>query len=502
MDGKYFKIDGRYYYVQSLQFQQGTPGRRPRRRRLRCDRSARREQGQGGGADPLSRRRPGGFHNIFAYKHSDGRVAAVRHDQRQQGAGLRSGQGGERRRPGHLADRRGAEPDAVPADRRRRLPRLLRRLRPRHAPGQVLRRRAGRILGLGRDPPRGPDPAVHHHRSGHSTWPTPSRRRPTDATPSPRRSTSTRRSGSGTCSPVSPARPRTSTPPISAWTADWRDLSHNHEVRWPYVFVSAYEDGLQVFRPRGSEAPEDRWAAAIPASASTSRASAASPENGWQGDQQRGAGRLRHRRAELRRADRAVSDMRTGTLALQDRRASTGWNGHDYGMPNISSVQDWDTGPEPRRTCGLMSTVKPAVIAGRRSCSWARPRPVRHSALSTPTAPAAQGSRAAGLRAVAVRRRGDRRRPRELRRAVHLSGLPAPVEPWRVHGLRRVGRDDRLSEWHRLGVGRQRRPPSGPGRAQQVPPGDHRRSGLGGAPRSGPDDPARHLAEHAGCSPS
>ena len=23
-----------------------------------------------------------------------------------------------------------------------------------------------------------------------------------------------------------------------------------------------------------------------------------------------------------------------------------GWNGHDYGMPNISSVQDWDHGPE------------------------------------------------------------------------------------------------------------------------------------------------------------
>ena len=35
--------------------------------------------------------------------------------------------------------------------------------------------------------------------------------------------------------------------PISAWTADWRDLAHNHEVRWPLVFVSAYEDGLQVF---------------------------------------------------------------------------------------------------------------------------------------------------------------------------------------------------------------------------------------------------------------
>jgi hypothetical protein len=23
-----------------------------------------------------------------------------------------------------------------------------------------------------------------------------------------------------------------------------------------------------------------------------------------------------------------------------------GWNGHDWGMPNISSAQDWDKGPE------------------------------------------------------------------------------------------------------------------------------------------------------------
>ncbi|HWZ58576.1 MAG TPA: hypothetical protein VNW46_06315, partial [Gemmatimonadaceae bacterium] len=31
------------------------------------------------------------------------------------------------------------------------------------------------------------------------------------------------------------------TSPVSVWNADWNDLSHNHEVRWPLVFVSAYE---------------------------------------------------------------------------------------------------------------------------------------------------------------------------------------------------------------------------------------------------------------------
>ncbi len=35
--------------------------------------------------------------------------------------------------------------------------------------------------------------------------------------------------------------------PIGAWTARWKGLPHNHEVRWPYVFVSAYEDGVQIF---------------------------------------------------------------------------------------------------------------------------------------------------------------------------------------------------------------------------------------------------------------
>jgi hypothetical protein len=34
--------------------------------------------------------------------------------------------------------------------------------------------------------------------------------------------------------------------PISAWTADWQDLPHNHKIRWPYVFDAAYEDGFQV----------------------------------------------------------------------------------------------------------------------------------------------------------------------------------------------------------------------------------------------------------------
>jgi len=73
MDGKYFKLNGKYYYVQSFQFGQSGPDSDlgmivfdvtslPDTSKIR----------------PVARIREkeylGGFHNIFAYKHSDGRV--------------------------------------------------------------------------------------------------------------------------------------------------------------------------------------------------------------------------------------------------------------------------------------------------------------------------------------------------------------------------------------------------------------------------------------------
>jgi len=44
--------------------------------------------------------------------------------------------------------------------------------------------------------------------------------------------------------------------PIGVWTADWHDLPHNHQVRWPYVFDAAYEDGLQVIDVRDPTKPK------------------------------------------------------------------------------------------------------------------------------------------------------------------------------------------------------------------------------------------------------
>jgi hypothetical protein len=44
--------------------------------------------------------------------------------------------------------------------------------------------------------------------------------------------------------------------PVGVWAADWHDLPHNHQVRWPYVFDAAYEDGLQVLDIRDPTNPK------------------------------------------------------------------------------------------------------------------------------------------------------------------------------------------------------------------------------------------------------
>ena len=73
MDGKYFKLKGRYYYVQSLQFDPGTPDGDlgaiiadvtglPDTNMIKIVARIRAPE------------TPGGFHNSFVYKHSDGRV--------------------------------------------------------------------------------------------------------------------------------------------------------------------------------------------------------------------------------------------------------------------------------------------------------------------------------------------------------------------------------------------------------------------------------------------
>lgn len=120
--------------------------------------------------------------------------------------------------------------------------------------------------------------------------------------------------------------------PISAWTANWKHLVHNHEVRWPYVFVSGYLDGLQVFSlmdPLNPQTvayydtyvgpPTNEWIAVI---------------NGAFG-------------VDVRNADGliVISDMTTGFWTFR-MDGFNGWNGEHWGQPNISSVQDWGEDPK------------------------------------------------------------------------------------------------------------------------------------------------------------
>ena len=125
--------------------------------------------------------------------------------------------------------------------------------------------------------------------------------------------------------------------PIAAWTANWENLSHNHEVRWPYVFVSAYEDGLQIFNMMDPTAPYTvAFYDTYPGPHNARGVN--NPNMGAWG-------------VDIRNADGliVVSDMMTGFWAFR-MDGFEGWNGEDWGMPNISSVQDWENGPAAQAT--------------------------------------------------------------------------------------------------------------------------------------------------------
>ena len=116
--------------------------------------------------------------------------------------------------------------------------------------------------------------------------------------------------------------------PISAFTADWRHLVHNHEVRWPYVFVSGYLDGLQIFNLQDPLNPVTvGYYDTYVGPANTDRYS---QFNGAFG-------------VDVRNEDGliVISDMSTGLWTFR-MDGFQGWDGEDWGYPNISSAQDWD----------------------------------------------------------------------------------------------------------------------------------------------------------------
>ena len=115
--------------------------------------------------------------------------------------------------------------------------------------------------------------------------------------------------------------------PVSAWTASWKGLPHNHEVRWPYVFVSTYADEFYVFNMMD---PTNPYTVGYYDTA---------PGVDLSGGSTFGV--------DVRNADGLIvtSDYRIGFFAFR-MDGFDGWNGHQWGLPNISSAQDWDNGPD------------------------------------------------------------------------------------------------------------------------------------------------------------
>lgn len=337
MDGKYFKTGGRYYYVQSTQFAQGGPDADlgavifdvtglPDARRVR-------EVGRIRAPET-----PGGFHNIFMYKHSSGRAllfTTVRGDHANVydmdkflAGDPNQGLIGQVSIPESPLGRGGYHDFYVGYD-------------PSTGQDKFYGAGSGGYHVYDVTTPEAPEllfsitgtPGVQW---GHTFTPTPDGRYAVTETEyqyAPLRIFD--------LGPGQRGERRVLSRPLSAWTADWRALSHNHEIRWPYVFVSAYEDGLQVFNMMDPENPitigwfytyDGPHERGFGGSAATDM-QGTSVMNGAFG-------------VDIRNVDGLVgiSDSATGFWLFR-LEGFQGWNGEDWGMPNISSVQDWDRGP-------------------------------------------------------------------------------------------------------------------------------------------------------------
>jgi len=340
MDGKYFKIGSKYYYAQSFQFMQGSP-----------------DQDLGavifdvtGLPDPSKVKvvariyypsAPGGFHNTFAYKHSDGRVLyfatvnaskAIIYDLAKVVGGADSSTW----KIGEIAN---------------------------PTPFKQIGSGGYHDFYVGYDPTTHQDKFYGAGLGGFSVWDVTKPETPKQMftitglgediahtfTPSP----DGRFAVTETEYQYTPLRIWDLTDaqagkvqnldtPIAAWTADWHDLSHNHEVRWPYVFVSAYEDGLQIFDLKDPKHPKTDGHF-YTCNCEHEHGFGGTPDNGWQSTTsvEQGAFGI-----DVRNYDGliVISDMRSGLWILK-MDGFNSWNGKDYGQPNISSVQDYDHGP-------------------------------------------------------------------------------------------------------------------------------------------------------------
>ena len=333
LDGRYFKHEGRYYYVQSFQFQQGGPD--PDLGAIVFDVtglpdvSQVREVGRIQAADVS-----GGFHNIYMYKHSDGRPLLFTTTRAPVANVYDMGRFVEGDIEGALVARINLPETAFWA--------ISGGSGSWHDfyVGYDLNSGEDRFWGGGTggyfvlDITQIQDPelllsitGVNGVNWGHTFTPTPDGRYAVGETEY--QYAPLRIFDLGTA--MDQGR-RTISRPISAWTANWRNLSHNHEMRWPFVFVGAYEDGFQVFNMFDPARPITWGYYDTYAGPHESRGENNVNTGAWGVDIRNSDGLI------------VVSDMVTGLWVFR-MDGFEGWNGNDWGMPNLSSVQDWENGP-------------------------------------------------------------------------------------------------------------------------------------------------------------
>jgi len=133
--------------------------------------------------------------------------------------------------------------------------------------------------------------------------------------------------------------------PIGAWHADYKTVAHNHEVRWPYVFVSGYVTGLSVFNMMDPTNPYTVGYYDTYPGPNDKGGEELGRGGNFTWDVYEGAWGI-----DVRNVDGliVISDMTTGFWVFR-MDGFDGWNGDDWGMPNNSSAQDWDNGPDGKQ---------------------------------------------------------------------------------------------------------------------------------------------------------
>ncbi len=321
-DLKYFKLDGRYYLVQAVQAEGGPDADLAA---VVFDVTGLPDGAQVREAARI--RAEGGFHNLFAYRHSDGRVLllatgggdALVFDMARLLAG-EAGQG----LAGRIATPEQLEKGTTGFHY------VFAAFHPDSQQDRFYGAGAGGYHVFDVTDPDAPvsltsvsDAAV---RRGHAIAPSPDGRYLVTAAEyrtAPLRIYDLQ--------PVFDGEVRMIRTALGAWTADWRNFAQHFEVRWPYVFVAALEDGFQVFNMREPEQPYTlgfyrTYDGPPPRFAETTLHGA------WSLDVRNADGLV------------VVGDLDTGLWTFR-LEAFEGWSGHGWGVPDVSSAQHWDEGP-------------------------------------------------------------------------------------------------------------------------------------------------------------